>query len=331
MAKMNRELTKELQEDIKRVGVNNVLSWLKDKAVELKSNPTNLFETLSEALGEGKLTADQLKAAITELEESGDKKIFLFKVDNIAEFDEKAVLRQLRKQGITPSKVDWVYGKPGDGPTFMYMYLSDGKLKIKFGEKQYNVEFDPATEKVEKTVHFVTILLVMDTETGFTELRLDNPGNKHQHRNTENKISESAYEAYYSDRMQAWFPDLKFSGFDLKPVAYYLAKKGKKIFRIVKDKSTISGGAKQTFATASTKLDVRDVAEFKGALKEGGDQWRTDDLTGYWIAAASDGELKKDLFMRISRTLSHLRIRRGCLEQELQYGISQIRQIQDKV
>lgn len=334
MGKIKKDLSKELQEDIKRVGFSNIIAWLRDREIKISSTANNLFESLSELIEEKTLSVDQLKAAVAEIEECGDKKILLFTVDDLQALKagRAGLMKHLRvKFGIIPSASNWVYGKPGDGPTFIYMYSDNDSIKIKFGEKHYNFEFDPSTEKSEKIVRYVNIIIMIDTNTGLTELRLDNPGEKHQHKNDENKISATAYESFYVEKMKALFKDLNFHTFDLKPVAQYLAKKGKRIFRIIKDKSTVTGGAKQTYASPDTKTDVRDLVEFKGAAEKATATWRTDDLTGYWIAEASEGELKKDLFMRISRAQAHIRVQRGCLEQELQYGIEQIRQIQKKV
>jgi len=334
MGKITKELSKELQEDIKRVGFLNIIAWLKDREIKIPSNASNLFESLSELIEEKTLSIEQLKEAVAEIEECGDKKILLFTADEVEglKANKTGVIKYLRtKFGISPSASNWVYGKPGDGPTFIYMYWDEDSIKIKYGERHYNFEFDPGTEKVEKIVRYVNIIIRIDTNTGLTELRLDNPGEKHQHKNDENKITAAAYESFYVERMKALFKDINFSTFDLKPVAQYLAKKGKRIFRIIKDKSTITGGAKQTYASPDTKTDVRDLVEFKGAAEKATATWRTDDLTGYWIADASEKELTKDLFMRISRAQAHIRVQRGCLEQELQYGIEQIRQIQEKV
>lgn len=332
--KISKELTKELQEDMKRVGLTNITSWLKNKDIKIPSSASNLFESLSSLLDEGVLSIDQLQEAVAEIEECGDKKILLFTVDDVDALkgNKANLIKYLRlKFGFIPSKSNWVYKKPGDGPTFIYMHVDEESIKIKYGERHYNFEFDPSTEKVEKTVRYVNVIIVVSINSGLIELRLDNPGEKHSHKNGENKITAAAYEGFYVEKMRELLKDVNFVGFDLKPVAQYLAKKGKRIFLIIKDKSTVTGGAKQTYASPDTKTDVRDLVEFKGAAEKATTTWRTDDLTGYWKAEASDGILEKNLFMRISRVQAHIRVQRGCLQQELQYGINQIKQIQEKV
>jgi len=334
MGKINKALTKDLQEDVKRVGISNIIAWLKEREIKISSAANNIFESLSDLIDEEKLTIEQLKNAIAEIEECGDKKILLFTAENvdILKANKAGLIKHLRmKFGISQSATNWVYGKPGDGPTFMYMYWDEDSIKIKYGERHYNFEFDAGTEKIEKSTRYVNIIIAINLGTGLTELRLDNPGEKHQHKNDVNKITASAYESFYVEKMKAIFKDVNFNSFDLKPVAQYLAKKGKRIFRIIKDKSTVTGGAKQTYASPNINTDVRDLVEFKGAAEKATATWRTDDLTGYWIGEASNNELRKDLFMRISRAQAHIRVQRGCLEQELQYGIKQIRQIQEKV
>lgn len=127
------------------------------------------------------------------------------------------------------------------------------------------------------------------------------------------------------------FPQTIFSEADLNGVANHIAAKEKDTFRLNKGVATISGGAKQTYATASAKTDIRDIPEYSAAAENRINQWRAEDLTGYWLAANSEGSLTRDLFMRISRRQSYVRVQRGCLAKELAYGIEQIRKIQKSI
>lgn len=333
MSKATKILTGELKSDIARIGLSSLQIWFKENDVTLPNTAANLYDAVEEGLKNGALTIDQLSHAIAELEESGAKKILLYKAKNYKylEANRAAVLMSLRKKGIKPSNKNWVIANVGETPgTFIYMYWDQGILKIKFGEKQYEFLPDPDTATFNKEERQIRVVMAIDTKTGFTQLRLDTPGNKHRHKNNDRKTSETAYENYYVDLMKNLFPDLEFADFDLNGVANHIEAKEKETFRLTKGVASIVQNAKQVFAASGKKTDVRDLPNYKGALAEGG-VWRADDLTGYWIASASDGELKKDLFMRISRKFAHIRVQRGCLEKELKYGITKIRQIQGQV
>lgn len=333
MNKVKNNLTADLKADINRVGLSSIQTWFRENDITIPSTTANLYNDIEESLSTAALTLEQLRHAIAELEESGSKKIFLYKAKNfkILESDRPKVLRTLRRKGITSSTDNWVIRKVGEAPgSFIYLFWDQGLLKIKWGEKQYETLFDPESEKVIKEEKQIRVVLTIETKTGFTQLRLDTPGNKNRHKNEEGKTSETVYENYYVDLMKNVFPDLQFTDFDLNGIANQIERREKDSFRLTKGVASIGQNAKQTFAASGRKTDVRDLPNYQGALAKGG-EWRPEDLTGYWIASVSNGELKKDLFMRISRKFAHIRIQRGCLEKELNYGITKIRQIQDGV
>lgn len=333
MSKAQKKLTTELRSDIKRIGLTSFQAWLKENDIQLPDASKNLYDAVEEALDSGSLSVKQLHHAIAEIEESGDKKIRLFKAKNfkLLEANKSKILTTLKKKGIAPSDENWVIAHVGNNKGILiYMFWNNDILKIKFGEKHFDNIADPETSSFTREEKQIRIIIWIDAKTGFTQLRLDTPGTIHGHKNDERKSSEPVYENYYVDLMKNLFPDLEFVDVDLNGVANHIEGKERDTFRLTKGVSTITQNAKQTFATAGRNTDVRDLPNYKGALAQGG-AWRAEDLTGYWIAAASNGDLKKDLFMRISRKTAHIRVQRGCLEKELQYGITKIREIQGTV
>ena len=330
MSKAKNPLSADLKSDISRIGLSSFRAWLKENEINLPDAAKNMYDAVGEALENKSLSIEQLHQAIAEIEESGDKKILLFKAKNYKYLDANrtAALAALRKKGIRPNETDWVTAHVGETKgTFIYMFWKDGMLKIKFGEKHYELVPDTETGTFSTEEKQIRVIIWIDTKNGFTQLRLDSPGTKHRHKNDEHKSSETVYENYYVDLLKSLFSELEFANVDLNGVANHIEAKEKDTFRLTKGVSTITQGAKQTFAAAGRKTDVRDLPNYQGALAKGG-AWRAEDLTGYWIASASGEELKKDLFMRISRKSGHIRVQRGCLGKELQYGITKIRQIQ---
>jgi len=198
-------------------------------------------------------------------------------------------------------------------------------------EKQFEIEVDVDSNKINKVPEYVCILYVIDTKDGFTQIRMDNGYEIHRHKSDLGKPSESAYEQYYKSLLKDMFPDLTFSDLNLNGVADHISKNEKEAFRLNKGVTTITNGAKQTYSSASTKGDVRDLPEYEAAASKASANWRAEDLTGYWLAHLSEGRLNRDLFMRISRKQSQIRVQRGCLEKELNYGIEKIREIQKTI
>jgi hypothetical protein len=325
------QLTKEFRSDISRIGTMILLGWFKENDIKLESEAPNVYDVIDESLANGSLSMEQLEQGIAEIEENGDKDIRLYKAKNYTflEKNKPDMLKALFKKGIKESKTNWRIGHPGESVgNFIYMFWEPGVLKIKFGEKQHKTVLDPDTEKVERVDVDVRVIIYIDTSNGLTQLRLDKPGNRHNHKNDEGKSSALGYENYYVDKMRDLFPDLTFSDFPLAPVANHIEANEIETFRLKKGTVTITDNAKQTYIAAGKTSDIRNIPEYQGALAKGNKAWRSEDLSGDWLASKSDGMLKKDLFMRISRRDSHVRIQRGCLEKELFYGIEKIREIQ---
>lgn len=325
-----------LFEEIKKLGITTFQNWLSENEILLEGpSRQNFFEKLEENIQNKKITLKQIEQGIAEMEENGDKKICLLQILNIDGFNKElqiALSRIKRKSGYSLSTENWIREKANLGPTFIYMIRTEDELKIKFSEQHSIVEFDPDSAQFISLPKVVTIVFVIGLQDGLVQIRFDSPGNKHTHKNSEGKSSESAYEDFYKNLLAELFPDANFVNYNLSGIANYIEKHEYDSFRITKGVTTITNAAKQTFSGVSTKLDVRDLPEYKAAAATTfSDTWLTEDLTGYWKASTSDEELIRDLFMRVSRRSSQIRVQRGCLEKELNYGINKIREIQEKI
>jgi hypothetical protein len=220
---------------------------------------------------------------------------------------------------------------PNEGPTFNYLFWEENVLKIKYSEKHYRFEVDYDTSRVEKTPINVHIIMLIDTQDGFVQLRLDTPGMKHTHRNDEGKSTDSTYETYYKNLLHQIFPDLQFNNVNLNKVIRTIRLKREIPYLIHRDVITITGDAK-LMRSWRTKTDIRDLPEYKQtALMKEAEDWLIEDLTGYWTATGANGQLNNDLYMKILRKESELRVQRGSLAKELNYGIGKIREIQNEV
>lgn len=328
-------LSTELIKDCQRVGNAVLQKWFDENDIELsKTKSLNFYERIAASISEEKLTTDQILAAIAEIEESSDKKIFLLKAKNFDLFErnKNAILKEIRrKYGYQLDDNKWVTSRTGKNPQLINFYWNEGLIKIKFGELQFNREANMESSSFVDNPKPVNVIFLIDTSDGFVQIRMDSPGNIHVHKNDDNKATEAKYEFFYRKLLNDLFPTISFVELNLVPIANHICSKELNKFRINKGVTTITNNAKQIFATASTGLDIRNLPEYEAAAASSSDIWLTEDLTGYWLENESDGELTKDLFMRISQKSSQIRIQRGCLEKELNYGISQIREIQKTI
>lgn len=328
------KLPENLAKDCARIGYAAMSSWLKENELEL-SKSENFIDAIALTIAENKLTLDQLNSAIAELDENSDKKIFLLKLMNLPELTgkKKEVQQDLFiKKGIKPTDKVWVNGVVSTNrPTFIYMYWSDEIIRIKYSEIQYDVETDLENDKIIKIPKRVNVIYLIDPKDGFVQVRCDSAKMLHQHKNDAGKATDAAFEEFYKNLLSELFPTLVFQDMNLNRLANHIAQNERSRFRITKGVTTISNNAKQTFATSSNQADIRNLPEYEGAAAKGSETWLSEDLVGYWVSKESDGALKRDLFMRIYRKYSQIRVQRGCLAKELDYGISKIREIQNSI
>ncbi len=332
--KNEQKLTEEVKEMTKNISFTSVIGWYKEAGIPMKAASNEDFiNNLTKAITENTISLTQLEKAVGEIEENGGKKIYLQTALNIKEVsaNKEKYLSDWKKRNIVPSEENYVRVKATTKPTFNYLYWKNEIIKFKYSEIQYEVTVDYDTSEIVKTPKLVNIVFVIDCKDGLVQLRFDSPGNVHSHKNEEKKSAETAFESYYRNLLLELFPDINFQDLNLNRVANHIATNEKKKFRVNRGVTTISNNAKQTFTSSSNKLDIRNLPEYEAAAAVGIDDWLTEDLTGYWLAENSAMELNRDLFMRISRRSSQIRVQRDCLEKELNYGIKQIREIQNKV
>lgn len=325
-------LPDNLKEDIKDLGTGIFAGWLSENNFTLPKTE-NLFDSIEAALQDNTLQISDVLTGIAELEENSEKVIFLLQVK-----DSKAILsnqRQIfkfikRNYGYIPTDDVTIRTTPGNGPTFIYMNVNEEEIKFKFSEKHFDKEDDLANDRYIRVPRIVNVYFIIEIKTGFAQIRFDSPaGQIHTHKNDANNVSESVFHNYYKDLFIKLFPSVAFEPLNLLGIANYIRLHETERFLMQKIQNTISEGAKQTYTMPRRNRDVRLVKELVGAAAtDANNEWLTDDLSGFWLASQSGGQLKKDLFMRIYRRDSEIRVQRGCLKKELDYGISKIREIQ---
>lgn len=328
------KLPENISKDCIRLGYSSISTWLSENKISVPKTD-NFHESLALAIQTGALTLSQLNQGIAELDDNSDKTIYLYTLTQFGTLiaSKKKILVDLyKRKGIKESQEKWFNGTvSSQNPTFVHLYWDDEIVKIKYSEIQYVVEPDIENNTFNRTEKRVNIIYVIDLKDGLVQIRFDKAGTLHRHRSDTGKSTEAAYETYYKDLLKDLFPNYEFKNFNLNTVANHIANNELKRFRIKKGVTTVSDNAKQTFAVGSSKGDIRNIPEYEAAAANGTEFWLSEDLIGSWVAAESEKQLKKDLFMRIYRRTSQIRVQRGCLEKELNYGIDKIRQIQASV
>ena len=325
------ELPNNLKENISSLGTGSFVTWLSENNFILPK-ADNLYDSLQAGLDDNIITLVNILAGISELEENSDKNIFLFHTKLFKKLysDQQDIIRDIRKDhGYKLTTDTTVRITPGNGPTFIYMNLEDDILKFKFSEIHFDKQDDPINDKYIRVPKIVNIYLIIELKTGFAQIRLDSAGQIHTHKNDLNNPSDGAFKNYYKDLFLKLFSRTPFEPFNLTGVANYIRLNETERFLMQKMANTVSDGVKQSYSMPRRNRDVRqNIALIGAAATDKNNEWLTEDISGYWLEAHSEGRLTRDLFMRLYRRDSEIRVQRGCLKKELDYGISTIREIQ---
>lgn len=321
------DLTSQLQ----YIPVTALSNWLRSKGKPYSLGLTP-FKKLNQWITQGRILTSDINDAMLDIEEAGDKKVYLRIIEGTLPQTKHEFDRLLTASGVAHVAKSRRSVKNGSNPILNYIVwieTENPQIVIKFSEMQENINFDPETEEFETVLKPVFVVVRIEVTSGFTELRFDTPAKRHIHKDGEGKSNTSVFESYYFDRVATLLRGVEsYQLFGLDDVVDHIVVSGKDFFRIHREQTTTTGNVKQIY---SSHDDIRDSPARNGAVSADGLNWIFDDLTGYWKASASNGALIKDLYMRLIKSESIMKFERDCLGVELDYAIKKIRDIKSKV
>jgi hypothetical protein len=298
-----------------------------------------LQELLGKLISEGKLTRDELNAAIREIEEIGGKRIFLrYLADKRTIRSQEAFedhLKSIRRR-LDKAPTATIY-KP-ERPVINYISWEPkeedkagqkpkrkrgDRIRVKFSEthlKAVGTDLTTGTVEVAQTTKFV--IATVELGTGFTCIFVDYPGDEHPHKDRRGRSRRELYEQFYFDWVTELFDAQALIPFDLTPAADRLMNGPSRIFRIPYETVITGGKSRQTYS--SVEDVIKDPAR-QGAEQADGSNWQFEELSGYWLPAQSGGLIERELFTQIVRANSVIRVLADCLASEVEYVISKLR------
>jgi hypothetical protein len=319
-----------LKEFLRFVPVNAVQNWLKIHGKPYTTQSQGQFyKKLNKWIAQERISSDDIDNAVYDIEENGGKKVFLRVLSGNFPKSKSQFDAFLNSQNIPNIARVRRSVRTSKNPILNHILWIDGEnsIIIKFSEIQEDVNFNNETFEVETLEKPIFVVINIDTKTGFTEFRFDNPAKRHVHKDVDGNSNSKVYENYYFNKIQSLFSGVTIEYYGLNEISEKIVTEGFSYFRISREQTTTTGNGKQTYSVGSG--DVRELPARIGAAREDGENWIFDDLTGYWVAQASNGELSYDLFMRLSKDESSLRFQRDCLGVELRYAIRKIRNIKE--
>ena len=321
---MDRITREQLERIVGHVSQIAVKHWLKVSELEHSAGNTDEFyRRLSKLLESGRLTIDDLQGAALEIEENGGKRIYLRQLKGFESLSDRERFRShLGDQGLSLSDMANKSIKTPPEATLNYVFWSEQQVRIKLSETHVELDVDyESREFIEKKVTKFALALV-DLDSGFTQIRLDPPGEVHIHKNPQTGQSDSRlYEQFYLTRFLNILGGQELELYDLQDAAERLVNLTPRIFRLPHELVRTGANSRQRY---SSRIDVRDDPARQGAAAADSQNWVFENLSGYWLPEASGGKLQRELFMELKRRPAMIRFLADCLAAEVDYAFSRI-------
>jgi hypothetical protein len=302
-------------------------SWLKSEGFTRTGRTRDQLAIKIEALlKRGELSEDKLKEGVCSVEEASGKRVFLLRLpsDTKQIQDCAAFEKHLNAIAKTLSKEPKLAPRAPSKPTLVYITCSSKQVRAKWAETQTRIEVEKASMSFTETEVTRVIVLVADLSTGLVELRFDKPEDQNPHSN-----SKDQYFAYYkqaaSDLLGA-----ALIQFETREALRSLVETEPRVVRIRVSSHRSKTDKAVKFVARTPKGDVRDDAEWHAAYEVGETSRAYDDQAVYWLPAASEGALTREVFTAIDAVTSMARVEADCYEGEINYAVSRIRAHQSK-
>lgn len=318
----------DLEKIVGHVSDLAIKHWLKISGLEYSAaNEDQFYERLLKLINKGKLTTEKLQQVALEIEENGNKRIYLRQVNDLSKINSLAVFEaNLKKIGLRLFEQPNKSIKYPTKPIVNYIWWSEKEIRIKYSETQirrlFNYETGAHTDK--KQTKFA--LAILDLKSGFTQIRVDSPEKLHSHKDKKTgKSKDKLYEEYYFNEFCRILGNCELELFNVNKVIEGLVKDPTRSFRLPHQQGITENNSHESFSSRIDK-DLRDDPRFIAAAGDDYSKLLHMDLQGWWVSDKSNSLLSRDIFMQINRGSSMLRFLADCLASEVNYAISRIRQ-----
>jgi hypothetical protein len=311
---------------IQGVAQSVLKSWLRQNELRHTApNHTALVTLLQKLMDEGDLTLEQLKAGVREIEEYGGKRVYLRNCLNATGLTDRAAFsRRLTSAGITMGTTYTDSIRKPSRPQLNYAVWRENEIRIKYSETHTHVEFSKITRQSKDDQRTKFIVISVDPTSGFMRVFLDPAGDEHPHPTDQGGWTDDSYVDFYFQKVLAIFGDVE--NVDLIQPVQHLLGTTPRIFSLLKDQGWTPDNYRYTFAG---REDVRDAAAYQAAAEaaHAPGPGASELIRGWWLEAASNGQLDRDLYSLIKPPQSTIQFKADCLAKEAEYAISTIRTI----
>ena len=317
----------KIEQLIEELSIASLRSWLKAQGFQHSANTKEeMVQRILKLHKKNAISEEQFEAAVSNIEEASGKRVMLFQVgdDQLKALAAETFEEHLAELGAKPATKAVRAPRLPSNPTRVYVTLVDGQIRAKWAETQTRIDADyHSLEFVKRKVTRI-VVMVANMKSGFVELRYDKPEIRHIHNN-----NAEQYFKFYKELAEKLL-GVNLARFEIRDALRSLVETEPRVVRIRVNQHRSKTDKAVRFVDRKGLSDVRDDAEWKAALAAGGTTRVYDDQAVYWVPAASNGLLSREVFTDIDAVTSTVRMDADCHEGEIEYAVSTIRAHQIK-
>lgn len=334
---------------VNRVSPNAIKHWLKgQKKVHSFNNRHDLVELLIRLITDQNkgISFDDFVNVSLGIEENGSKSIYLCELKgDISHLTSKKTYETflLEDKGIRLSDKRILAIATPKKPTLNYVVWLDNKIIAKWSETQYRVgDMDYENLTFAKKPLTKIVVLIADLENRFVRIQMDECTKMHEHRDEQtNRRSSSIYRNFYLSAVKNILGNPRFaklSGYSLSGVVRRLVDGEPRIIQLVNEHKT-TGDNSRLNTSCSKSLDIRDDRIYSAIVRADQGNNRIDEIHFFWLPEMSNELITRQVGMKLARNIeisrfdsdnletSMIRFNSDCLETEVDYALSMLRQI----
>lgn len=301
--------------------------WLRNRKLPHSFSSTDsLIGLIEKLIADNKLSVEDLKAGVREIEEHGGKRVYLREIGDLELLTSKQKFEKHIQEEIDASLSDTPTASIKNPSKWKvnYAFWSDKEIRVKVSERHIKVKFDKRKRQYQDTPITRFVVYSAEPETGFLTIFIDPPGDDHPHESATGVITDAAYTQFFMGLGAKIFGE--FDNYKVNTAVEQLFKIEPPIYEAIHDTGWTEDSYRYSFRG---RRDVRSCAARRAGSQGNISPGAADFIRGSWLAVTSEEHLARDLYMPVWPEESRIQFKADVLKKEVEYAISTIRELQE--
>lgn len=319
---------------VNRISSGAIRHWLKCKGkTHSFNNKRDLADLLCRLVADSQngISLRELLDVSVAIEENGSKSIYLYKlmgdISHLTNREAFEAFLRVRKLFLSTERTLAI--QLPNKPKVNYVIWSSEGIRVKWTETHQKIgDMDFSSETFVKKPVTKIIVLVFDFRTRLVRVQIDESARLHDHLDLRTmRPSKKVYIDHYVNEAKNILGVTSFSKYELLSVATVLVKNETNFIHLLGEVGATAENSRfRMFADLGKELR-KDKSYSAGVAMNRGNN-STDNVHFYWLPEYSEGRITRPVPMMLDSTSNMIRFNADCLEIEVDYAISKIREIQ---